>query len=287
MFTQDHQRDFDAVLRAERPFALVRFGDGEASILSHKRYVSADAWRTDTTDGRTWIADDLLAALQHVDDGYCVGLPMPCCLAAFLGAADLCRTPLPRLTFATLFLHANLRRAGELVGKFAGAMIVSSSYGDLRVPSDGVSAPWDIDAVVTQLLGVDRPILLAAGPCAKVIAHRYWQRQRPEQRQTILDVGSVLDVVHGYKTRYYHDQASPLRDHRCRWILAASHSQPQPKEQRIMSTNRIRVGRPATPNVATQGTRIVQPVAQGNRGVKVSSRTVATPCPTCPKGRIR
>lgn len=211
MFTQNHRTDFDQVLRTRRPFAFIRFGDGEHAIIAGQPHRSADAW---STVGSTWIRAELKETLSADLDGFCLGLPPPCCLLKGLGLRALVEAPINRQTVATLFMHGNLPRALELRDRFAGAVEVSARYGDIRVPEDGVTQEWDVDAVVTQLLAVDRPILLAAGPLSNIIAYRYWTRQDPKLRQTILDVGSVLDVIHGNVTRYYHGQ---MNSHFCAW----------------------------------------------------------------------
>jgi hypothetical protein len=288
MFTQDHVHDFDAVLHATEPFALVRFGDGEAKVLAGAAYRSADAWSTPA--GHCWIAPALAASLTDQREGYCIGLPPQCCMAVFATLANQSTTPRHRLTFATLFLHANLARASELLVRFAGACVVGSSFGDLRIPADGVTVPWDLEGLVTQMLAIDRPILLAAGPCANVIAHRYWQRQTPERRVTILDVGSALDVVHGARTRHYHQPGSPLLAHRCRWMLSGSPAAPGAGAQQPMVATRIRVGRStvrSTSNTeapAALATGIVQP---RSGSVKVTTGTSrAGGCSSC-GGRVR
>lgn len=210
MFQQDHRADFDAVVESSSPFAFVRFGDGEISILRGDKYTSVDAWAI-TGWTRCWFEDELRSIWRAAEPGFCVGVPTPCCLGQF-GFPD-CGAPLPQQTFATLFLHANTERLGDLYDRFADPLVVSSGYGELRVPPDGVTIPWDLDGLVDELMRSTRPIFLAAGPCANVIAWRYWQRQEPEHRVPILDLGSALDLLHGRATRGYH----ALRRHRCQW----------------------------------------------------------------------
>jgi hypothetical protein len=113
-------------------------------------------------------------------------------------------------------MNGNLKRTEELMMRYGNAVVVSSWFGDerFRIPADGVTQPWDLDGLVAKLLEVDRPILLAAGPCANIIALRYWQRQKPDKRQTILDVGSALDVLHGKYSRACHTLKA---DHQCSW----------------------------------------------------------------------
>ena len=174
-------------------------------------HVSSDAWRT---TGPSWLQHDLTACLGADLPGFFLGLPGACCVGDRQTLLQWVTAPLERQTFATVFLHANLRRAAELRAAFPRAVIVGSWYGDIRVPADGVTVPWDLDAVVAQLQTVTEPIFLCAGPCSNVIAHRYWLRQPVAQRVSVIDVGSAMDVLHGRESRHWHRK---MHQHRCVW----------------------------------------------------------------------
>lgn len=202
-----------------RPLALARFHDGEYHVLNGLPYKARSGW----TLGRpSWVRDRLRAALTAKLPDYWVGLSPPCDFPR--GTAyyrPLIRTA--QRTFATVFQHRNFPAAEGAFrrGVFEKACLVSPRGGAFRVPANGVAQPWDLDALVTELLKERRPILLAAGPCAAVIVHEYWKRCPKAQRQTILDIGATLDrKIHGRKTREYHDGANPLRHHVCRWDRA-------------------------------------------------------------------
>ena len=211
MFTQDHGRDFDALLAQTEPLALVRFGDGEIALIDGNAHKSADAWKV---GGPTWLRGDLVASLRYQAERWCIGLPTPCCLRSGIRIHPAVNAPGHLRTFSTLFLHSNLRRFGAVLERFKDAVIVGSWYGDVRIPEDGVSTPWDVDACVTELLKSKRDILLGAGPCANIIALRYWKRATDDERRFILDVGSALDVHYGKRSRHFHDT---MADHRCCW----------------------------------------------------------------------
>jgi hypothetical protein len=86
------------------------------------------------------------------------------------------------------------------------------------VPDDLVTGRTDIDAIVERLLGVERPILLAAGPASCVIAHKYWMRADPRRRQTIVDVGSAIDeLTKGRTTRQYQLPGTRTAELICKW----------------------------------------------------------------------
>ena len=70
-FTQDFVRDFDQFDLRGRPFAFVRFGDGERSICRGVPVVTGDGWEF---DGRgTRFSADLNTALTYSAPDYYSG----------------------------------------------------------------------------------------------------------------------------------------------------------------------------------------------------------------------
>lgn len=266
MFTQDFTADFNKVLSCDEPFALTRFGDGELALIDGRAHQSADAWRS---LGPTWLRKELVDSLRCNLPGWNVGLPPLCCVGGGLKLRATARVPLPRQTFATLFIHANLARAPELLARYKDAVVVGSWFGDVRVPADGVTKPWDVDSVVAKLLEADKPILLAAGPCSNLIALRYWTRQTPDKRQSIIDIGSALDVLNGKKTRHYHDT---MLKHVC--VYGSRRELPSPRQTAVI--------RPVGPPLPTQEIRETLPSSQ--RQVTKIGRHAPD---AIPHGRIR
>ncbi len=218
MFERNFTKDFDQLIQETEPFAFVRFGDGEHPILEGVPYrAAAEEWRT--TGGDVWFRDELFEVLKTSLDRFFIGISPPCCApqaAAYYrnllgGASD-------SMAFATLFQFKNFRRIKSLRKRFQDALIVGSGKADVLVPRDGVTTKWDVDAVVDAMLKSERPILVAAGPCANIIIHRYWRRQDPERRQIVIDVGAAFDLeIHEQETREYHKRASKLHTHVCDW----------------------------------------------------------------------
>lgn len=266
MFVQDFTKDFDAVLAAEKPFALVRFGDGELALIDGRSHQSADAWRS---LGATWLRKELVDSLRANMDGWHVGLPPLCCIGGGLKLRATARVPLPRQTFATLFIHGNLARASEITARYKDAVVVGSWFGDVRVPADGVTHPWDVDVVVNKLLESDKPILLAAGPCSNIIALRYWTRQSADKRQSIIDVGSALDVLNGKHTRHYHD--GKMLKHVCVY-----------GSRQELPTRQVSVIRPIAPKLPDQEIR--EELVSDRRSVTKIGRHAPN---AIPHGRIR
>jgi len=272
MFTLDHQRDFDAILEATEPFALVRFGDGEAALLAGKAHRAANAeWSSSA--GRHWIAPALQESLGRVADRYCVGLPPGCCLAPHVKLHHEARVPVEQRTFATLFLHGNLRRTSELVSRFDPVFV--GRHGSILVPDRGVEAPFDYEAIVDEMLATDRPMLVSAGPLANVIIDHYWQRQNPARRQVVLDVGSALDrMLTGKDSRRYH-QGWTL-DHHCS-LGAAPVGLVHPNSARAVTTAAKRPEIPAAEKNVTSNVQAMEPKRMRNVPVIIGRK--GTPMP--------
>lgn len=259
MFSQDHSKDFDAMIKSTSPFALIRFGDGETALIDGVAHRSADKW---SADEPVWCKDELYESLAADLDGFCLGLPPACCHSRGLKLRAVATAPRPRQTFSTLFLHGNLKRIAEFRQHFRTGVIVNDKpYADIKIPSDGVTKQWDVDAVVDELLTVRNPILLAAGPMANIIAFRYWKRQERHLRVPIIDVGSPLDVLHGNVTRHYH---GTMDKHVCHWHERDRSAHAVVPKAMRMPEGRIRIGR-VDPSDATPVQRQVDRIKIGKR----------------------
>ena len=212
-FTQDFRTDLDQFDFRGRPFAFVRFGDGERAVCMGKPIEAGDG--RNSPGGSTPFLRDLIASLECDLEGYFIGIPDTCCDAdAHAWYLGMARAPLERLTFANIFVNANYQRFRKL--DLSGMAIVAPFNADFVVPENLVERHAEIDPLVDRLLEVDRPILVAAGPAANVIIHKYWQRAKT--KQTIVDVGSAIDErLKGAKTRRYHLPGSPTADRVCLW----------------------------------------------------------------------
>lgn len=218
----DFASDLERFLHPKAPLALARFHDGEYHILRGEPYKAKSNW---SVYEPSWLRDRLLAALEADLEGYWVGISPPCC---FPQATAYFRSQVNThlLTYATVFWFANFSRTRktlyERVNAGRCATVGCTARCDYRIPANGVASPWDLDGLVGRLLDEERPILLAAGPSACIIAHEYWKRAPADSRQTILDVGAAMDpLLHGKPTRHFQEGSSNLRTHRCSWTQSA------------------------------------------------------------------
>jgi hypothetical protein len=209
-FAQEMRTDLKAVLDGiERmePFALVRYGDGEASMLrlppperEYQKRVEGEyeSWDVKALVPRFRAA--LLAALETDLEGYCIGVN--CRRCDWLGrefCVERMKIPLCRQTFAELFgwINYDAAFAGfSSIYRNGSALVTCGPEADHEVPPNiAVNPGWHEDQIVSSLLEERRPILVAAGPGANTIVHRYWDRQAPERRVPIVDIGALLDTV--------------------------------------------------------------------------------------------
>lgn len=230
IFTHDFRKDCRDLLESlqTKPIALSRYCDGEYAILTGKQIPTADKWTVPDLDSS--FTADLKASLEYSDPDYYVGISPACCLPEeHLYYLDKVSVPHSQLTFANVFVDANHNQVVSWTkdtGSLDTCAIVSSSnLGHYRVPANVVNEDWDIDGLVKSLFKETRPILVAAGPASGIIIHKYWKRQSPDKRVTILDVGSAFDVwLHGRPTRGYHMGDSDNRKKVCSWTNLEQHS---------------------------------------------------------------
>lgn len=209
-FRHDMRDDLETVIKAieeHEPFALVRFGDGEGSMLRMpsagqecQKWVKRDYEEWDVKQLAPRFRSDLLKSVEADMDGYCIGINCGRCdLLGRRFCLEHMRISEDQMTFAELFGWVNYDRAHEAflsIHNNGSCLVTCGPEADYEIPHDiCVRRDWTEDKVVGELLNESRPILVAAGPGACTIIHKYWQRQEPTKRVPIVDIGSVLDPV--------------------------------------------------------------------------------------------
>lgn len=227
--------DFAAVkaaFAARERFAFVRFGTGEQAVIEGRPVLrTASGWHW--PGGDTAYHREMKAAWEYggLDPGWFVGMSCPCCNPyEFRFYAKTNRTPLDHLTFATLFMGSNWpaarQWAKELVAR-REVILVGPLLGSITVPKNVMEPQeFDYEKVLAAMLESEKPMLLAAGPLAKILAWRYWTWPG-SPRQTVIDIGSTLDIeMFGAPTRHYMRQK----------ICKAKKTRRELKKQRIVNT---------------------------------------------------
>lgn len=194
------------------PYAFARYADGEAAIIGNGNHTAkADGWRT---DGRfiPWTRSNLIASLTCHLPGWRIGITAQSCheadhsfLLALAGAADR------DITFAEIFMLANWDRFAALdlsACRFVGAGADSMGSRGFAIPPDAVERDdFDTSPAVRWMMAGSGPILLAAGPLAKIIAWEYWRATAASgvRRDVCVDAGSAMSpMLRGRRTRRYH-----------------------------------------------------------------------------------
>lgn len=200
------------------PYAFVRYGDGEAAIISGRKYQTrADGWKY--PGGTSEISNGLASSLCCNMPGYYVGLPSPTFeLKHLQELLPLVRVPADRITWSKIFIDTNYRLFRDALPHFFDhcVTVASSPNAHFFVPPNGVNPYWgdrDLNYLVGELQHMTRPILVSAGPLTKIIIHRYWSQQPVNLRQVILDVGSAIDAcMKGRTVRKYSHLQHRSRD---------------------------------------------------------------------------
>lgn len=198
------------------PYAFSRYADGEANIIAGRpHFARSDGWQwyggnigtgQPEFPSNRKLPADLRAALRCELPGWNVGITAeshhPREHHELLAEV---RVPPENITFAEILIFDNYRRWVSL--DLSHCWFVSSlvprkgaACGWIEVPRHAVNMDWDHRPVVERLLKADirSPIILAAGPYAKLIAHDYWlatedKKEIQGRRQVIFDAGSALD----------------------------------------------------------------------------------------------
>lgn len=226
MFSQDFRKDLDALLGVLRDqdapaIALARFHDGEHALLRGRKYKAVSGWVGDGS--KSWIVKPLLDSLRCRLPGYHVGFSDITTLPDAYGwYVSQVKVPRPRFTFATLFQYANHAKslAYFKANRDQFVLVGCNERCDIRVPANASKVRFDVERVVDEILDARKPAILAAGPAACLIAHRYWERtvDLPEERKHVIDVGAAIDpMVHGKPTRNYHEPNTRMRRFVPKW----------------------------------------------------------------------
>lgn len=209
-------------LEQGRPFALSRFGDGELAVLEereHRPYGSmfgTETWLA----SRAVLREDLLSSAAYSGEGYFVGVPPICCqFGVRERVLSYIKTPPQRQTYNTIFCNGNYDRLhGWLSGSDVEFFLVAGegTMADVEVPLDAICQSAWLEDAVQAMMGATAPILVAAGPAACILVHRYWTSGRASV--PVVDVGSALDeILWGKPTRWHTvgGGASASRWHDC------------------------------------------------------------------------
>jgi len=218
-FTQDFKQDLERIRFAGRPYAFVRFGDGERAHCVNRPVKAAAGWAYDGSD--TPLSRKVRTLVTSNTPGMYLGISCPCCdKPSHEWYQRNMTTPIDRVTYANLFVNGNHKRFMRMYGtlKRSDIFLVSCAKGDITVPKNAVNPEWDYTKALEKLLTVRKPIFVAAGPIKCGLIYDYWTQVPEENRQIIIDIGSSLDpMIHGRATRRYQKPGTDTSTRTCVW----------------------------------------------------------------------
>lgn len=217
------------------PFALVRFGDGESSILRKIPTGNREFQYQYDEDFHQALWD----AFTYRDRDYYVGICCPCCslvdsnFQIEFGSQDW-----DHVTFNNVFVNNNYKRIGEFVDLINDndemPILVQNTEGQtdqLPFPCEpfhvGYNAWHFWEDITEKFLDEhlqkrrDQMILVAAGPFSEVLIHQCFMKA-PDNRY--VDVGSIFDPwLFGKGTRGYHSSSYPTASKICHFRSIDEH----------------------------------------------------------------
>ena len=217
VFRGDLNKLYYRLGHGRKPYAFVRFGDGERAFCERRPLVTCGEWKYDGSD--TKIAQKVDEAVRADIPGFYIGVSCPCCdKKAHRWYLDTVKAPDHRITYANMFVNSNhkffMRRFKTIPRD--SYCLVSCRNGDIKIPKNAIEPEFDYTPVLEKLLKVKKTILIAGGPVKCGLILDYWKMA--EDKQIVIDIGSALDKrIHGHPTRRYHLPGSNTSKRVCRW----------------------------------------------------------------------
>ncbi|MBO6132928.1 MAG: glycosyltransferase family 2 protein [Lachnospiraceae bacterium] len=199
-------------------FALVRWGDGERSIVRGIYVRAQEGWES---HGDSKLRNDLIKCLNEEQDDFVQAISCPCCDSeSYYWYMDKMKTK--NRTFANIWVNGNWKRFKDSFEKLDREAIIivnqngkNKKYGRLKVKGryyvdDSCVDFWEKNGeeFVSEIIknhGKQKNLfyVVSAGPLAAPIIHRLY-KNNPEN--TFIDFGSSIDyITHGKITRPYMD----------------------------------------------------------------------------------
>lgn len=213
-------------------FMLLRYGDGERSIMMGKKVVAQEGWTS--PEEITNLGRALLSTLNHDEENVYYGISCPCCdSSAYFWYCQNIKSK--NKTFANMFVNRNYRRFINDFEKIRRDAIVianksgvNNKIGNLNIlkyypVGDSCQDFWNKEAEImlkniVEEFGSRENLLyvVSAGPLSEPILH-YLYDNNPNN--CYIDFGSCLDrYIHKEDTRPYTDPNSDYGRRNC-WMF--------------------------------------------------------------------
>ena len=227
----EYQKYWQKIVAGEN-FALVRYGDGERSLMLGKSFRAQEGWQAGQV--LTKLGADLKASLGFSAQNFIYAISCPCCDSEayywYLKNLEGCQ-----ITFANLFVNANfatfwkdfqtLERDAVLITNYRGQ---GKQYGRLKIKrhyliNDDCVKFWEENgqALIRKIIaetGYEKNLLYAvsAGPMSALIIKALYENN---PNNCYIDFGSALDpFTHSQITRPYMVNNTTFANQNC-WML--------------------------------------------------------------------
>lgn len=227
-------KEYDSIwkkLRNNENFMLLRYGDGERSIMVGKQVKAQEGWTSPS--GKTLLGEALKTSLTKNAENVYYGISCPCCDSRdYFWYCQNIKSP--NITFANLFVNKNysrfisdfeqLERDAVVIGNYAGANNAIGKLNVLKYYSIGDQCQdfWNNEAsnLIQQIINDfgDRNDLLyvaSAGPLSEPILCALYDNN---PNNCYIDFGSSIDkYIHHKDTRPYVNPQSEFGSRNC-WM---------------------------------------------------------------------
>ncbi len=231
--TQDFKLDFQEVfylIRSNKPFAFMRFADGEIGVMQGRQINGSDKWTS--PQYLTKLGQDLLSAIGRIDPNVYYGISCQCCdVEGRNYLLSLIQNPKHNVTFSNIFVNGNyknflqeLSSLNKSVYVIANERALFSNFplpiqGFVPVPDDCVNYWEEHGDSVKQVLKesfenvTNELFLISAGPMSEALIDYLWTINPNNQ---YIDVGSsIAEFVHGHPIRDFAYTNSPYYNKNC------------------------------------------------------------------------
>lgn len=230
LLTDEYNRVFEKLNKKEN-FTLLRYGDGERSIMTGVSVTAQEGWKS--PEGMSKLGEALRETLSLQDEKVLYGISCPCCdrSAYYWYMSNITSK---NITFANLFVNYNyrrfrtdfesLKRDAIVIGNYRGKEKKIGCLNVLKYYSVGDDCIdfWEndvsdlIDKIIKDYGNKDNLLyVVSAGPMAEPIIYELFKNN---PNNCYIDFGSAIDCyIHNSDTRPYTDSRSIYANRNC-WM---------------------------------------------------------------------
>jgi len=230
-FKQDLHELFE-LINSNKPFALMRFADGEIGVMQGRQVNGSDNWVSPAYV--TKLGEDLLTAITRTDSNVYYGFSCECCdIEGKTYLLDKVKAEMSNITFSNIFVNGNYVEFKKLLIDLDKTVhLISNDRTNINlfplqvetflpIPDNCVEFWENFHDEFKQSLKEyyenesGKLFLVAAGPMSEVIIDYLWSINPNNQ---YIDVGSAIaEFIYGHPIRDFAYQQSPYHNKNCKF----------------------------------------------------------------------